>query len=196
MQRQLQIESWLQTLYPDQPFKLAPASADASFRRYFRVTFDARPERQNSLIVMDAPPASEDCRPWLHVQQLFEAAGAHVPHVLAQDLERGFLVLSDLGNTTYLSALTAQPEIKVARHLYDDAIDALIRIQLASKPGVLPEYDHALLQRELMLFPDWYGPCPGARAVPSPRRRVARAGRARAECTTTTPVPRASSSSR
>ena len=156
MQRQLQIESWLQTLYPDQPFKLAPASADASFRRYFRVTFDARPERQNSLIVMDAPPASEDCRPWLHVQQLFEAAGAHVPHVLAQDLERGFLVLSDLGNTTYLSALTAQPEIKVARHLYDDAIDALIRIQLASKPGVLPEYDHALLQRELMLFPDWY----------------------------------------
>ena len=105
---------------------------------------------------MDAPPASEDCRPWLHVQQLFEAAGAHVPHVLAQDLARGFLLLSDLGNTTYLAALTAQPDSHSARRLYDDAIDALIRIQLASKPGALPDYDRALLQRELMLFPDWY----------------------------------------
>jgi aminoglycoside/choline kinase family phosphotransferase len=156
MQRQQQIDSWLRKLYPDQPFNLAPASADASFRRYFRATFAAGKDRENSLIVMDAPPASEDCRPWLHVQQLFEAAGAHVPHVLAQDLERGFLLLSDLGNTTYLAALMAQPDSQNARRLYDDAIDSLIRIQLASQPGELPEYDHALLHRELMLFPDWY----------------------------------------
>ena len=159
MQRQQQIESWLQKFYPDQPFSLAPASADASFRRYFRATFAAGSNRDDSLIVMDAPPASEDCRPWLHVQQLFEAAGAHVPHVLAQDLERGFLLLSDLGNTTYLSALTAQPDSRSARRLYDDAIDALIRIQSASRPGELPEYDRALLLRELMLFPDWYIAC-------------------------------------
>ncbi len=158
MERRLQIESWLRELHPGCAFTLAPASADASFRRYFRVSFadGANTGAAKSLIVMDAPPDNEDCRPWLHVQQLFEAAGVHVPHVLAQDLERGFLLLSDLGNTTYLAALSAQQDIPAARRLYGDAIDALIRIQLASKPGALPEYDRALLQRELLLFPDWY----------------------------------------
>jgi aminoglycoside/choline kinase family phosphotransferase len=127
---------------------MAPASADASFRRYFRVTLDDGATR----VVMDAPPASEDCRPWLHVQQLFLAASVHVPEVLAQDTERGFLLLSDLGNATYLQALDADN----AAPLYADAITALVKIQQASRPAVLPEYDQALLRRELDLFPEWF----------------------------------------
>jgi aminoglycoside/choline kinase family phosphotransferase len=148
MERQNQIRTWLSSLWTGQTFALAPASADASFRRYFRATLDDGATR----IVMDAPPANEDCRPWLHVQQLFQSAGAHVPEVLAQDLERGFLLLSDLGNTTYLQVLDAGN----AAPLYADAIAALVNIQQASRPGILPEYDRALLRRELDLFPQWF----------------------------------------
>lgn len=148
MQRQKQLSDWLSSLYPDQTFTLAPASADASFRRYFRATF----ADGSTKVVMDAPPQHEDCKPFLHICKLFEEAGAHVPHVYAQDLAQGFLLLSDLGNTTYLQALDAGS----ARGLYDHAIDALIKIQLASKPNELPPYDEALLRRELDLFPEWY----------------------------------------
>jgi len=148
MQRQKQLTEWLSSLYPDQPFSLAPASADASFRRYFRATF----ADGSTKVIMDAPPQHEDCKPFLHIGKLFEEAGAHVPHVYAQDLTQGFLLLSDLGNTTYLQALDAGS----ARRLYDQAIDTLIKIQLASKPNELPPYDEALLRRELNLFPEWY----------------------------------------
>jgi len=148
MERQKQIGTWLADLWPGRNFTLTPASADASFRRYFRATLDDGTTR----VVMDAPPANEDCRPWLHVQRLFQGAGAHVPEVLAQDLARGFLLLSDLGNTTYLQALDADNAVA----LYADAIAALVKIQLASQPGVLPDYDHALLRRELDLFPRWF----------------------------------------
>ena len=148
MERQQQIQTWLAALFPGRDFSLAPASADASFRRYFRVTFADGATR----VVMDAPPASEDCRPWLHVQELFQAAGAHVPQVIAQDLERGFLLLSDLGDATYLQALDADNAVP----LYADAIATLVAIQQASRPGVLPEYDRVLLRRELDLFPQWY----------------------------------------
>lgn len=148
MERQKQIKTWLAALWPGRGFSLAPASADASFRRYFRVTLDD----QSTRIVMDAPPANEDCRPWLHVQQVFQAAKAHVPEVLAQDLEQGFLLLSDLGDKTYLQALDADN----AGALYADAITTLVSIQQASRPDVLPEYDRALLRRELELFPEWY----------------------------------------
>ncbi|MDP2821482.1 MAG: phosphotransferase [Sulfuritalea sp.] len=148
MERQEQIRTWLAGLRPGHGFTLKPASADASFRRYFRATFDDGRTR----IVMDAPPANEDCRPWLHVQQLFRAAGAHVPEILAQDLDRGFLLLSDLGDATYLQALDADN----AAPLYADAIAALVKIQQASRPGALPEYDRVLLRRELDLFPQWF----------------------------------------
>ncbi|MGB7649619.1 MAG: phosphotransferase [Gallionella sp.] len=148
MQRQQQLTTWLQGLFPEQTFTLTPASADASFRRYFRATFADGTTR----IVMDAPPEHEDCRPFLQVGKLFEAAGAHVPHVYAQDLAQGFLLLSDLGNTTYLQALNAN----TAKPLYAAATDALIKIQLASAAKNLPPYDEALLRRELNLFPDWY----------------------------------------
>jgi N-acetylmuramate 1-kinase len=101
---------------------------------------------------MDAPPQHEDCRPFLHVAKLFEDAGTHVPHVYAQDLSQGFLLLSDLGNTTYLQALTTAN----ARDLYGAATDALIKIQLASRENELPPYDETLLLREMRLFPEWY----------------------------------------
>jgi N-acetylmuramate 1-kinase len=144
-----QIQSWLAEMFPEQTFNLAPASADASFRRYLRATF----ADGTTNIVMDAPPAHEDVRPWLHVQQLFLDAGAHVPEVLAQDLERGFLLLSDLGSTTYLDALNDTAD---ADMLYRAALDTVIVIQQASRPSVLPVYDRVLLKRELDLFPDWY----------------------------------------
>ena len=101
---------------------------------------------------MDAPPEREDCRPFLAVGALLGAAGVHVPTVVAQDLARGFLLLSDLGRQTYLDVLTPDN----ADALFAPAIDALIAWQRASRPGVLPDYDAALLYRELTLFPDWY----------------------------------------
>jgi hypothetical protein len=151
MQRQQQLTEWLHSLFPNERFTLAPASADASFRRYFRATFADGKTR----IVMDAPPQHEDCRPFLHIAKLFEDAGTHVPHVYAQDLERGFLLLSDLGNTTYLQALS-DGDAGTARELYGAATDALIKIQLASRDKELPAYDEALLLREMRLFPEWY----------------------------------------
>jgi N-acetylmuramate 1-kinase len=147
MKRQQQIKTWLHSKFPDSLFDISPASADASFRRYFRATFVDR-----TLIVMDAPPQHEDCRPFIHVAQLFGAAGVHVPQVLAQNLEQGFLLLTDLGNTTYLQALN----ISNAHELYGAATDALVTIQLASREFELPPYDKALLMREMYLFPEWY----------------------------------------
>ncbi len=143
------LHRWLKSLFAERGYSLAPASNDASFRRYFRVTFD---DDASTLIVMDAPPEHEDCRPFLQVQSLFAASGAPVPQVFEQDLEQGFLLLSDLGSTTYLAALNADN----ARALYGEATDALVKIQLASAPGVLPEYSRELLLRELELFPTWY----------------------------------------
>lgn len=152
MPRTVLLRDWLarhfSPQYPDQQLSLAPASADASFRRYFRVTLPDDSTR----IVMDAPPAHEDCRPFVKVAALLRDAGVHVPEVYAQDLAQGFLLLSDLGNTTYLEVLDAA----TAPALYRDANAALVAIQRASRPGVLPDYDRALLARELDLFPDWY----------------------------------------
>ncbi|HJW01786.1 MAG TPA: phosphotransferase [Azospira sp.] len=153
MPRNEKLNAWLARQFPNDELEISPASADASFRRYLRVAFkDGRP----SSIIMDAPPEHEDCRPWLHVEQLLRAAGVHVPEVLAADLDQGFLLLSDLGSTTYLSVLE-NPETQVAAPaLYGEAVDALIAIQAASQEGQLPAYDQPLLRRELDLFPDWY----------------------------------------
>lgn len=146
------LENWLKSQIPSAPYTLAPASADASFRRYFRVSL---PDR--SLIVMDAPPEHEDCRPFIHVAELFRDAGVRVPHVLAQDLQQGFLLLTDLGGTTYLDALKLKEKDEAAADaLYAAAAGALINIQLASRPALLPDYDEALLLREMRLLPDWY----------------------------------------
>ena len=145
--RLAQIEKWIAHLYPDEPCSLAPASADASFRRYYRASLPGR-----TLIAMDAPPWQEDCGPFVRIAGLMAAAGMNVPAVVAQDLPRGFLLLSDFGHTTYLAALDADN----ADRLFGDAIEALLRWQLASAKDTLPDYDRALLRRELDLFPDWY----------------------------------------
>lgn len=152
MDRLQALQAWAARQLGADALDIAPASSDASFRRYFRVGTKGR-----DYIVMDAPPAHEDCRPFVAVAKLFGDAGVHVPQVLAQDLEQGFLLLTDLGSTTYLSALNdAAADHGTARELYLASNDALIRIQHASRPGVLPAYDRALLTRELMLFPEWY----------------------------------------
>ena len=162
MPRMNQLRLWLAQTLPNVCFELTSASADASFRRYFRITFpdgNSPPiaKGRASLIVMDAPPEQEDCRPWLAIARLFGKAGVHVPEVLAEDLEQGFLLMSDLGNETYLARLNAPGcTPHVIAHLYADAIGALLAIQAASRPDVLPEYSDELLRRELMLFPDWY----------------------------------------
>ncbi len=145
--RRQQLQRWIETQLTAAPLALEPASADASFRRYFRVRAAG-----GSLIVMDAPPGQEDCRPFVRIAALMAAAGVHVPRVIAQDFEQGFLLLSDLGTTTYLQALNDA----TADELFRDAIDALLRWQLASRPDVLPPYDERLLAREMKLFPEWY----------------------------------------
>jgi len=148
--RLTQLKEWLATVtaVPLLPDTIRPASSDASFRRYFRVdSADG-----GSMIAMDAPPPQEDVGPFVRVAELFGQAGVSVPQVLAQDAGRGFLLLTDLGNTTYLQQLNPD----TAHKLYLDAIDALVLLQAQSQPDVLPEYDRALLLRELMLFPEWY----------------------------------------
>jgi len=145
-----QASQWLATLTTPalRCDTLRPASADASFRRYFRVDGTDG----DTYILMDAPPPQEDVKPFIHVAEVFGKTGVSVPKVLAQDAERGFLLLTDLGATTYLKLLNSD----TAHKLYVDAIDALVLLQAQSQPEVLPEYDRALLLRELNLFPEWY----------------------------------------
>ncbi|MEZ5604280.1 MAG: phosphotransferase [Burkholderiaceae bacterium] len=167
--RLAELRAWLASIEPAQRLALdsiRPASDDASFRRYFRI--DAASAGAPSLIAMDAPPPMEDCRPFVHAARVFAAAGVSVPTVLAADVERGFLLLDDFGSTTYLSQLASGN----ADALYRDAIDALLALQAASRPAVFPDYDRALLERELNLYPDWYlarhrgvAPEPGVRAT-------------------------------
>ena len=144
-QRLAALDAWLAERLAG--FTLEPASADASFRRYFRVRHAG-----GTLIAMDAPPPQEDCRPFVHVAQLLREAGLNAPVVQAADFGRGFLLLTDLGQRTYLDVIDESN----ADTLMADAIDALVRWQAASRPGALPAYDEALLGRELDLFPDWY----------------------------------------
>jgi hypothetical protein len=126
------------------------ASSDASFRRYFRVVCD-----NGTLIAMDAPPATEDVRPYLHVTTLLEPLGIHVPHVHEADASQGFVLLEDLGNTPYLTRLGAGDD---PGQLYGDALQALAEIQLrgAAAAAELPPYDRAALARELALMPEWF----------------------------------------
>ncbi|HYF60497.1 MAG TPA: phosphotransferase [Burkholderiaceae bacterium] len=147
------LRAWLDALPPDlglRPDTLRPASNDASFRRYFRL--DAAPAQGGSLVAMDAPPPMEDCRPFVHAAGVFARSGASVPRIVAADVPRGFLLLEDLGDVTYLSRLDATS----APALYRDAIGALVAIQRSGSPDDFPPYDRELLLRELRLFPDWY----------------------------------------
>ena len=147
------LRGWLKGLEPSWQLDLAtlaPASADASFRRYFRI--ESKNPTYPTLIVMDAPPQHEPLDAFIEIDLLLFDAGLHVPQILEKNIGDGFLLLSDLGHKTYLEALNDES----ANALYRDAIHALVQMQLASKPNVLPNYDQALLQRELDLFPEWY----------------------------------------
>jgi aminoglycoside/choline kinase family phosphotransferase len=141
------LEAWLRATLDRAAPRIEKASADASFRRYFRVS-----DGERTLIAMDAPPERENTRAFVHVASLMKDAGLNVPEVLAQDLAQGFLLLTDLGTRPYLAALREGNVDK----LFGDATTALVRWQAASRPGELPEYDEALLRRELDLFAEWY----------------------------------------
>ena len=145
---------WLDSLTGPQslrPETLRIASADASFRRYLRIDTTSGESR----IVMDAPPDKENCQPFVHVAALMQAAGLRAPQVLDWQREDGFMLLTDLGDRTMMSAIDVeQPQANQA--LYLQAVDTLVQWQQASRPGTLPPYDEALLRRELGLFPDWY----------------------------------------
>ncbi|AMB83917.1 aminoglycoside phosphotransferase [Pseudomonas agarici] len=126
---------------------LTAASSDASFRRYFRWQGEGR-----SLIVMDAAPPQENCKAFVDIAHLLARSGINVPKIHAQDLQNGFLLLSDLGNQTYLDVIDAEN----ADALFSAAIDALLALQQLPMDAGLPSYDVALLRRELELFPEWY----------------------------------------
>jgi aminoglycoside/choline kinase family phosphotransferase len=147
------LRNWLKGLQPSWQLDLdtlAPASADASFRRYFRI--ESKNLDFGTLIIMDAPPQHEPLDAFIKVDLLLSKAGLNVPKILEQNSAEGFLLLNDLGNKTYLAELNNE----TADHLYQNATHALVQMQLASKPNVLPNYDEALLQRELDLLPEWY----------------------------------------
>jgi aminoglycoside/choline kinase family phosphotransferase len=152
-ERQTAFLQWLDALEgPQQLLRatLRPASSDASFRRYFRI--DAA---QGSRIIMDAPPEKENCHPFVQVAALLREAGLNAPGILAWDEAQGFMLLTDLGAKTMMQVIDRErPAANL--DLYLQAVDALITWQKASRPGVLPPYDEALLRRELELFPEWY----------------------------------------
>jgi aminoglycoside/choline kinase family phosphotransferase len=127
--------------------RAAPASADASFRRYFRLASEA-----GSWIVMDAPVEHERTEPFVDIAQRLRAAGLHVPGILAADAERGFLLLSDLGSRPWHRVLTPDN----ADAMFHDALTALVRMQCRADTAGLPAFDAALLTRELALFVDWF----------------------------------------
>jgi aminoglycoside/choline kinase family phosphotransferase len=151
--REAAFHRWLEgvaALHALDPGSLRPASADASFRRYLRVDGD-----HGSFIVMDAPPDKENSEPFVRVAGLMADAGLNVPRVREWDAAQGFMLLDDLGDRTMIEVVDPG-NAPASQPLYLRAVDALVQWQLASKPGVLPPYDHALLARELQLFPDWY----------------------------------------
>jgi aminoglycoside/choline kinase family phosphotransferase len=145
--RELQITEWLNNILKNQEYTIKPASSDASFRRYFRIV-----SSNQSYILMDAPPEKENSKPFVEIANVLFNAGLNVPKIHKADLKKGFLLLSDLGNKTYLDELNQQN----ASLLYRDAYLALIKIQKNADTQSLKPYNDSLLMKELSLFPDWY----------------------------------------
>ncbi|NOQ93948.1 MAG: phosphotransferase [Methylophaga sp.] len=141
------IHNWLDTVFKSSDYQLKPASSDASFRRYFRVS-----HHDKTWILMDAPPAHEDTGPFIDIATFLYVHDINVPKIKAKDAQLGLLLLSDFGNTPYLDELNADRE----GLLYKPAIDSLITIQQCPLKESLPLYDRALLQQEMMLFPEWF----------------------------------------
>ncbi len=158
--RRAAFDGWLASIkgrHALQPATLRPASSDASFRRYLRIDAAATAAAP-SYILMDAPPAHEDVRPFIKVAGLLHNAGLNAPHVLESDVEQGFLLLTDLGSQLYLQAVqeaVANNHFAQADQLMRAAISALLQWQSRADASDLPPYDDALLRRELALFPEW-----------------------------------------
>lgn len=150
MQREKELQAWLHSRYPDRPFTLEFAAADADFRRYFRARF----ADGGTVVCMDAPPDKMSIEPYLNVRGIFSAV--HVPQVFHHDAAQGFAALEDFGSVPYLAALQHDPRPEVHQMLLLDAADTLIELQASSRPGLLPDYDEAVFVREMQLFPDWF----------------------------------------
>lgn len=142
-----EVKQWVNQVTGSNQFTLEPASSDASFRRYYRVQYDGK-----SQIVMDAPPSHEDCRPFVRIAKHFHQLGLNVPQILEEDLQNGFLLLNDLGSTPYLNVLNND---SVSR-LYDDAIQALLKLHQSGQEHDLPDYGEAKLMQEMSLFHEWF----------------------------------------
>ena len=147
--REQLLREWLHEVLPTPPGRIAPASSDASFRRYFRVWYDGQ-----TRVVMDAPPDKEDCRPFVAIAQAMRGLDLNTPEILAGDLDQGLLLLTDLGSRQYLPEL----DERSVPGLYGDALEALTRLQVGGNPAspLLPPYDSALLHREMELFREWF----------------------------------------
>jgi N-acetylmuramate 1-kinase len=141
-------------------YSVAPASADASFRRYFRVSITApQPDAGRTYVLMDAPPEKEKVLEFIHITGLLQGAGLASPQIFAQDAAQGYLLLTDMGRETFLQHINrvgVNDKNEPTDGLIRKGIQSLVKWQLASKPNVLPPYDRAALQRELDLYPDWY----------------------------------------
>lgn len=125
---------------------LEPASADASFRSYWRGYVDGQP-----VIVMDSPPEKENPAPWVEIGKRLHGAGLHTPTVMVADLEQGFLLIEDLGTRTFLPELNEG----TVDALYGEALDALLRMQMHVDTSGLPAFDHAWQTMEMELMPSW-----------------------------------------
>jgi aminoglycoside/choline kinase family phosphotransferase len=144
--------AWARTTLADAAITLQRASTDAGFRSYWRTCGQVSSPAAASMIVMESPPDKEDVRPWLRIRDLLESGGVRVPHVLARDIDNGFLLLEDLGINTYLQVL----DDANADAMFDAAVAQLLKLQAIAPPAVLPVYDEALLSRELRLFDEWF----------------------------------------
>ena len=145
------LQNWLNAIPAYSFSDVVPASADASFRRYFRT---ADKNTGQSYVVMDAPPEKEDCEPFIRVTKLLRTAGVNAPEIIEQDLNQGFLLLTDLGDQPYLDHLSEHH----ADTLYSDAVSSLIHMQniKAEAMNELPVYDNQRLRDEMALFEEWY----------------------------------------
>ncbi len=155
-QRFQQLQNWLDqcSFLKETDFSMpVAASSDASFRRYYRIEVRRHHEPEATCIIMDAPPEHEDCEPFVRIAGQLNQMGLTVPVVLEQDLSQGFLLLTDLGNETYLHRLTEAS----AEALYTDALNALVTLQTEGHNAAesLPPYDATLLNNEMALFTDW-----------------------------------------
>jgi aminoglycoside/choline kinase family phosphotransferase len=131
--------------------RISPLAGDASFRRYFRIEAGDR-----RAVLMDAPPPHEDPLPFVAIADWLEGVGLTAPRVLAADLDRGMLLLDDLGDARMREALDADPATE--HDLYETAVDVLVHLH--GHPPMAGLQPHGLDEwlAELQLFLDWYVP--------------------------------------